>query len=350
MKGIPFASLLGMLLAAPVLASEPSAPAWGRIDLVAAELFGVDTAHSTVSFTIGFLGVTKIRGLFKDYTGAILYDEKAPTRSSVTFVFDVASIDTGLDMRDKDLKSPQFFDTVKYPKMTFQSKRIERAGKNRYVVHGSLKMHGIEREISLLMTQTLVRMQDAAWGNLRIGVSGGVKLKRTDYGILGGDFWGQKALSDEVEIEIAILGIRFNYDHLNFDSSAKPSAGEQLWKTISAAGVEAAVTRYRELKQKSPNDYNFDVNELTQVGNHLLQQRHLNEALEILRLAAEETPKEAPKEARAYARIGETYALLGDRERALASYRRALELAPDNAEAIEMIRRLEGPNQSKDPS
>jgi polyisoprenoid-binding protein YceI len=343
MKRVSLALLLVILLATSAVASDPAAPPWGRIELVGAELFGVDTAHSTVSFTIGFLGVTKIRGSFKDYAGAILYDEKDPTRSSVRFVFDVASIDTGLDIRDKDLKGPNFFDAVKYPKMTFHSEQIERVGRDRYVVHGSLTIHGVEREISFPMQKTLARMQDAAWGNLRIGVSGGAKLKRTDYGILGGEFWGQKALSDDVEIEIVILGMRLNFAKFGFDSSAKPSVGEELWKTITTDGVEAAVVRYRELKQKNPDDYNFDVDEVAKVGNHLLQQRHLKEALEILLLVTHE----APNQARLHARVGEAYALLGDRERALASYRRVLELAPDNPEAVEMVRRLEKPGRGK---
>jgi len=252
MRRLALAAALALCVAAgKTAAAQAPPPEWGRIDLVGAELFGADTAHSYVGFTIGFLGLTKVRGTFKDYTAAILYDEKDPTRSSVTVVFDPATIDTGLEGRDK--------------------------------------------------------------------------------------FWGEKILSDEVEVEIAILGNRFNFDKWSFDSRQKPSVGEAMSAALAVKGVEAAVARYRELKAMSAADYNFGIDQVAIVGNRLLQHRRLREALEIFRLAAAEAPKEAVLQAR----IGETSAALGDREAALTAYRKALELAPQNPEAMEMVRRLE---------
>ena len=325
--------------AATLAAAEAPAPEWGRIALVDAELFGVDTAHSYVGFTIGFLGLTKVRGTFKTYSAAILYDEKDPTRTSVTVVFDPATIDTGLEGRDKDLKGPKFFDVATYPRMIFQSASIERTGKDGYLVHGTLEMHGVKRGVAIPMTQTVQRMPDTAWGNMRVGCSGAVRLKRTDFGILGDKFWGEKTLADEVEVEITILGNRFNFDRWSFDSKQKPSVGEAMWQAMEAGGAEAAVARYRELKAKSPDDYNFGADQVALVASRLLQHRRLREALEIYRLAASEFPKEAVLQAR----VGETSAALGNREAALAAYRKALELAPLNPEAMEMVRRLDIP-------
>jgi polyisoprenoid-binding protein YceI len=345
MRRLALAAALGICVAAAgkTAVAQAPRPEWGRIDLVGAELFGVDTSHSYVGFTIGFLGLTKVRGTFKGYTAAILYDEKDPTRSSVTVLFDPATIDTGLEGRDKDLKSPRFFDVEKYPRMVFQSRSIERSGRDGYIVRGTLEMHGVKRDISIPMTQTVQRMPDTAWGNMRVGCSGAVKLKRTDFGILGDKFWGEKALSDEVEVEIAILGNRFNFDKWSFDSRQKPSVGEAMWQALAEKGVEAAVARYRELKEKSTNDYNFATDQVALVASRLLQHRRLKEALEVYRLAAAESPKETVLQAR----IGEANAALGDRDAALAAYRRALELAPQNPEAMEMIRRLEAPVPGK---
>jgi polyisoprenoid-binding protein YceI len=133
MKRLALAAALGIcVVAARNTAAAQAPPDWGRIELVGAELFGADTAHSYVGFTIGFLGLTKVRGTFKAYTAAILYDEKDPTRSSVTVVFDPATIDTGLEGRDKDLTGPRFFDVETYPRMVFQSRSIERTGKNSF--------------------------------------------------------------------------------------------------------------------------------------------------------------------------------------------------------------------------
>ena len=342
MKPLALAAAMGIWSFAT--AAEAPAPEWGRIATVDAELFGVDTAHSYVGFTIGFLGLTKVRGTFKTYSAAILYDEKDPTRTSVTVVFDPATIDTGLEGRDKDLKGPRFFDVSAYPRMIFQSTSIERTGKDGFLVHGTLEMHGVKRDVAIPMTQTVQRMPDTAWGNMRVGCSGAVRLKRTDFGILGDKFWGEKALSDEVEVEveIAILGNRFNFDKWSFDSRQKPSVGEAMWQAIGSGGVEAAVARYRELKEKNPDDYNFGADQVALVGSRLLQHRRLQEALAIYRLAAAEFPKEAVLQAR----LGETSAALGNREAALAAYRKALELAPLNPEALEMLRRLETPRRT----
>jgi len=65
MRRIFTAWISGLLLALTAPAIEAPAPAWGRIPLVEAELFGVDTGHSYVGFTIGFLGLTKVRGLVR---------------------------------------------------------------------------------------------------------------------------------------------------------------------------------------------------------------------------------------------------------------------------------------------
>src|SRR5262245_22761352 len=268
------AALLGIALIA-----SPAPADWGRIELVGAEIFGVDQAHSSIGFTIGFLGVTKVRGAFRSYAAAILFDEKEPTRSSATVVIDAGSIDTGLEGRDKDLKGPAFFDVEKYPKIVFTSRSIARTGPDRYVVKGTLEIHGVAREIEIPMRQTVPRMADSAWGNMRVGGEGAVKIKRTDFGILGGDFWGKKALSDEVEIEIAILGNRFNFDRFGFDSRGKPSIGAPLAEALEAGGAAAAVARYRELKEKSPDGYNFGADQVSIVANRALQHRRLPEAL-----------------------------------------------------------------------
>lgn len=121
------------------------------------------------------------------------------------------------------------------------------------------------------------------------------------------------------------------------DGVGFPRVGEAMWEALEAGGVGAAVTRYRDLKQKRPGDYNFGVDQIALVGNRLLQHRRLREAIENFRLASAEAPGEAVLQAR----IGEASAALGDREGSLAAYRKALEIAPLNPEAMEMVRRLE---------
>jgi polyisoprenoid-binding protein YceI len=300
----------------------------------------VDEAHSYLGFTIGFLGMTKVRGAFKKYDAWVVYDDRNPASSSATVIIDVDSIDTGLEFRDKDLKSPRFFDAAKYPKIVFQSDRVERAGPDRYVVHGTLEIRGVKRAIELPMAQTVTRQADKGWGNVRVGGSGALTLKRSDFGISGGDFWGGKVLSDLVDVEVDVLATRGNYEKWGFESREKPSAGEAVWKIYEEKGADAALAGWAELQKTHPAEYNFAASEAGLVGNRLYQRGQPAAALAFLKLGLEAGPKQP---AGFHCRIGEVELSLGRRDAAVAEYRKALEIDKDNVQAIEMLRRLEPP-------
>src|ERR1051325_6858252 len=173
------ARLVALTLALPILAQTPT----GRIDLIGAEIFSIDSSHSYLGFSIPFLGMTKVRGTFKDYRATILYDDAHPERSSVTVSIDAASIDTGGGGRDHDLQGDTWFASAKYPKIVFRSTRIEPKGANKYLLHGELTMKGVTRAIAIPMTRTVARVADAGWGNIRIGGSGAGTIPRPGFGL-----------------------------------------------------------------------------------------------------------------------------------------------------------------------
>lgn len=292
-----------LLLTLPLFAQTPAAPPPpapappARIELIGAEIFAIDRAHSYLGFTVSFLGMSKVRGTFNDFVATILYDDVHPERSSVTLSIDATSIDTDNAGRDRDLQAEPWFATEKYPKILFRSTRIEKKGANQFVVHGELTMKDVTRAISFPMTRTVARTADAGWGNIRIGGSGAVTIKRNDFGLQGPDFWN-KAIGDEVSIDLDILGIRSNYDRWNLPKEEK---GE----------IHVKILR-------------------------LMQHRELQEALALLQTAVEKFPDEPGF----HARLGETYAALGDRDAAIREYEKAQSLNPNGTEAMEMLRRL----------
>lgn len=318
----------------PPIAAPVAAPP-GRIDLIDAELFGIDRSHSHLGFTIGFLGMTRVRGTFNDFTATILYNDARPERSSVTFAIDAASIETHNDGRDNDLQGDAWFATATHPKILFQSTRIVPSGKDRYVVHGHLTMKGVTRAIAIPMTRTVPRGPDAGWGNVRIGGTGAVRINRRDFGVEGPEFWS-KSLTDEVEIEIDLLGNRPNYDRWSFQSKEKPSIGEVLWKTLETSGAAAAAAQFRELRQQKADQFNFAPGQLGIVINRLMQHRKVRDARTLLVAALEAHPEEAGF----HARMGEVLATFGDREQAIRSYEKVQALNPHSTEAKEMLRRL----------
>ena len=96
----------------------------------------------------------------------------------------VESIDTGVEARDKHLRTADFFEVEKYPEMTFKSTSVVRKGKS-YILNGDLTLKGVTKQIALPFTITGA-IKDAR-GNTRMGIAAQTTIDRRDYGIT----WGQ---------------------------------------------------------------------------------------------------------------------------------------------------------------
>lgn len=164
--------------------------------------YSVDKAHSEVGFTVRHMVFAKVHGQFKDWETTLTYDEANPTKSSIQVDIATASVDTGEEKRDGHLRSADFFEADKFPKMTFQSKRIDSNGSGRYKLIGDLTLHGATHEVALDVEET-GRGKDP-WGNQRIGFSAKGTLNRSDFGLK----WNQALetggllVSDKVDVEI----------------------------------------------------------------------------------------------------------------------------------------------------
>ena len=166
--------------------------------------YDADTAHSNVGFAIPILGgLSHVSGKFTDFTATIVYDDADVTKSTVNVVIKTASIDTGIEGRDKHLRTADFFDAEKFPEITFQSKRIVKKGKM-LVAHGTFTMHGVSKEIELPFTINGVR-KDEKTGKTTLGVSARTVIKKSDYGMTWSRPDNPNFLGDEVKIELDIV-------------------------------------------------------------------------------------------------------------------------------------------------
>ena len=163
--------------------------------------WAIDPAHTKVGFTVDHMVVSEVDGQFNKFSGKVSLDEKNLTKSEVSFSVDVASIDTDNADRDKHLMGPDFFDAQKYPKITFSSKKITKAGKA-YKVHGDLTMHGITKPVTLKVT--LSKPIKNPWGKLVRAVKVEGTIKRADYGMSWNKALdvGGVLVGETVEIEI----------------------------------------------------------------------------------------------------------------------------------------------------
>ncbi len=117
----------------------------------------------------------------------------------------------------------------------------------------------------------------------------------------------------------------------------RPSIGEVVLATIDKASVAEGVARYKAFKATKPNDYDFSERELIRVGYQLLDAGRVADAIEIFKLNVEMFPSDG----NTYGGLGEAYRASGNKEQAIANYRRALELTPDNTEVAARLKQLE---------
>ena len=108
----------------------------------------IDPAHSHVEFAVRHLMISTVKGAFGDVRGAVWVDESDARTVLVDVTIQVASIDTRQEQRDAHLRSADFFDAARFPTITFQSVRVEPAGR-RTTVLGRLSLHGVTREIAV---------------------------------------------------------------------------------------------------------------------------------------------------------------------------------------------------------
>jgi len=142
----------------------------------------IDPAHSAAQFAVRHLGISTVRGAFTSVKGAVQFDDKDVTKSSVDVTVDVNSVDTRQPDRDKDLRSDHFFDAEHFPAITFRSKRVEQVSPSKLKITGDLTIHGITKEVVLDVDGPTAPVKDP-WGNQRMAINATTKINRQDFGV-----------------------------------------------------------------------------------------------------------------------------------------------------------------------
>ena len=169
------------------------------------DVWEIDPAHSSAQFSVRHMMVSNVRGDFGKMSGRVFFDGKDFAKARVEAVIDAASISTRNEGRDKDLRSPAFFDVEQFPKIEFKSRKLEPAQPGHLRMTGDLTMHGVTREVVLDVEGPTPEVKDQR-GIARIGATATTKINRKDFNIL----WnrtldgGGMVVSDEVQITIDI--------------------------------------------------------------------------------------------------------------------------------------------------
>jgi polyisoprenoid-binding protein YceI len=142
----------------------------------------IDPNHTAAQFSVRHMGISTVRGAFTKVSGSVDFDPANPGKSSVEATIDATSIDTRVEMRDKDLRSPNWFDVEKYPTITFKSKSVQATGQGKLKITGDLTIHGVTKEVLLDVDGPSAPVTDPK-GNAHVGASASTTIKRTDFGV-----------------------------------------------------------------------------------------------------------------------------------------------------------------------
>ena len=167
--------------------------------LAQTETWKIDPAHSATQFSVRHMGISTVRGQFQKVTGTVQYDPKDVSKTSLEATIDTTSVDTRVEMRDSDLRGPNFFDVQKYPTITFKSKKTESAGEGKLKITGDLTIHGVTKEVVLDVEGPSAAVKDPK-GNLHVGASATTKINRKDFGVNG----AATMVGDDVSITLDV--------------------------------------------------------------------------------------------------------------------------------------------------
>jgi polyisoprenoid-binding protein YceI len=170
-------------------------------------MWKLDPNHTLIGAVARHLMVTRVRGRFTSFEGAVHIAE-TPEESWAELDIDAASIDTGVDQRDEHLRSADFLDVESHPKITFRSSSVEVTGDDRLRVTGDLTIRGITRPITLDVIFEGVGPDP--WGGTRVGFTMSGELRREDWNMTwnvpleGGGVLVSKSVQLEIEAQAVL--------------------------------------------------------------------------------------------------------------------------------------------------
>lgn len=163
--------------------------------------YTVDKAHSKVGFEVEHMMISSVEGHFNDFEGTIEIAEPF-NKSTVTAEAKIDSVDTANADRDKHLKSPDFFDEAKHPKMTLVTKKIE-GSPDSFRLVADLTIKGVTKQVTF--NGKFKGAVTDPWGNRKAGFQATAEINRKDFGLN----WSKMTeklpvVGDKVKIELRV--------------------------------------------------------------------------------------------------------------------------------------------------
>jgi len=172
---------------------------------IPAGVYNVDPAHSNVGFGVRHMRIATVRGAFRTFEGKLDATGAAPVlEGSVA----VDSIDSGEENRDGHLKSPEFFDAARHPKISFHSTATEDNGDSQIRLVGEITIKGVSTPIELL--GTIAENGQDPWGKERVGLEVEGKIDRREFDLEWNQTLpnGNLLVANDVKLVISVCAVK----------------------------------------------------------------------------------------------------------------------------------------------
>jgi len=167
-----------------------------------------DPAHTSIEFSAKHMMVTTVRGRFAGFSGSIVGDAQDPTNAEIEVEIDASSIDSRSEQRDAHLRSADFLDIEKFPKLTYRSTHIEKVSDDRLRVTGDLTIKDVTKPVTL--DATINGFATTPWGQEVAGITLEGQINRKDFGLV----WnvaletGGVLVGDTIKIAIEVEAVK----------------------------------------------------------------------------------------------------------------------------------------------
>lgn len=174
----------------------------GVTTMTAQTKWSIDKSHSSVGFTVTHLIISEVDGYFKNYEGTIETNGDDFTDAKINFSFDIGSIDTDNEQRDNHLKSDDFFNAEKFPKMAFKGKSMKKIDGKNWKLIGDLTIRDVTKQVELDVKYNGA-VKDP-WGNYKAGFKIHGVINRFTYNLKWNAMIeaGGLVVGEDVEIKI----------------------------------------------------------------------------------------------------------------------------------------------------
>lgn len=163
--------------------------------------YQVDDVHSSALFRVHHAGAGQFWGRFNDVSGTFTLSDD-PAKMAFAIDISVDSVDSGNDKLDGHLKSPDFFNSKEFPKLSFVSKSAKKAANGMFEVSGDLSMHGVTKPITAMVELT----GESNMMGSRGGVEAVFTVKRSEWGMNYGVEKGM--IGDSVRVVVGLEGVK----------------------------------------------------------------------------------------------------------------------------------------------